>query len=352
MGLSGRDISLNLLRWLFGAVFLFSGLTKAVDPVGTSVFVEKYLTTYGLDALMEFALPIAVALATVELALGIAVIVNAFHRLTLHISLLFVALFTIITLLSATVLPIGDCGCFGDAVKLSPWATFWKNIGLLVVVVVLLRYDHREYTTSLTQIGLCLVGLLFALGLNLYALRHQPLVDFLPYKVGTDLRTEVAEERAKAAENIKLVFMDKTTGEEHLFTSTDSDCWLDANLEYIDVRQEAVPDAKFADFAIYDAEGNDVSSELLEQEGRSAWLCVGSLDVMDKEYERGIKSLMKQYPAHAIKVLTSTDTVGEMFGLECYTVDAMTLRSMMRSKIGVIIINSGVVELKADIRDI
>ena len=81
-------------------------------------------------------------------------------------------------------------------------------------------------------------------------------------------------------------------------------------------------------------------------------MCVGSLDVMDKEYERGIKSLMKQYPAHAIKVLTSTDTVGEMFGLECYTVDAMTLRSMMRSKIGVIIINSGVVELKADIRDI
>lgn len=350
--LSVKHISLNLLRWLFGAVFLFSGLTKAVDPVGTSVFVEKYLATYDLDALLESALPIAIALATVELALGIAVIVNVFHRLTLRISLLFVALFTIITLLSATVLPIGDCGCFGDAVKFSPWATFWKNIALLVVAVVLIRCDSKEYKSSLTQIVVCLVGLLFSLGVNLYALRHQPLVDFLPYKVGTDLRTAVAEERAKAAENIKLVFKDKTTGEERLFASTDSDCWLDANLEYVDVRNEAVPDAKFADFAIYDAEGNDVSTALLEQEGRSAWLCVGSLDVMDKEYERGIKSLMKQYPAHAIKVLTSTDTAGEMFGLECYTVDAMTLRSMMRSEIGVIIINSGVVELKADIRDI
>ena len=310
--LSVKHISLNLLRWLFGAVFLFSGLTKAVDPVGTSVFVEKYLMTYGLDALLESALPIAIALATVELTLGIAVVVNVFHRATLRVALLFVAIFTIITLLSATVLPIGDCGCFGDAVKLSPWATFWKNIALLVVAVVLIRCDSKEYKSSLTQIVVCFVGLLFSLGINLYALRHQPLVDFLPYKVGTDLRTAVAEERAKAAENIKLVFKDKTTGEERLFASTDSDCWLDANLEYVDVRNEAVPDAKFADFAIYDAEGNDVSTALLEQEGRSAWLCVGSLDVMDKEYERGIKSLMKQYPAHAIKVLTSTDTAGEI----------------------------------------
>lgn len=350
--LSVKHISLNLLRWLFGAVFLFSGLTKAVDPVGTSVFVEKYLATYGLDALLEFALPIAIAIATVELTLGIAVVVNAFHRTTLRVALLFVAIFTIITLLSATVLPIGDCGCFGDAVKLSPWATFWKNIALLVVVVVLVKYDNEEYATSLTQIVVCLLGLLFALGINLYALRHQPLVDFLPYKVGTDLRTAVAEERAKAAENIKLVFKDKITGEERLFASTDSDCWLDANLEYVDVRQEAMPDAKFADFAIYDAEGNDVSTVLLEQEGRTAWLCVASLEMMDEEYNRGIHSLMQQYPAHAIKVLTSTDTVGEMFGLECYKVDAMTLRSMMRSEIGVIIINSGVVELKADIRDI
>ena len=350
--LSVKHISLNLLRWLFGAVFVFSGLTKAVDPVGTSVFVEKYLMTYGLDALLESALPIAIALATVELTLGIAVVVNVFHRMALRITLLFVAIFTIITLLSATVLPIGDCGCFGDAVKLSPWATFWKNIALLVVVVVLVKYDNEEYATSFTQIVVCLVGLLFALGINLYALRHQPLVDFLPYKVGTDLRTAVAEERAKAAENIKLVFKDKTTGEERLFASTDSDCWLDANLEYVDVRNEAVPDAKFADFAIYDAEGNDVSTALLEQEGRSAWLCVASLEVMDEEYNRGIYSLMQQYPAHAIKVLTSSECSGEMFGLECYMVDAMTLRSMMRSEIGVIIINSGVVELKADIRDI
>lgn len=351
--LSVKHISLNLLRWLFGAVFLFSGLTKAVDPVGTSVFVEKYLMIYGLEGLLEFALPIAVVLATVELTLGIALIVNLFHRATLYISLLFVAIFTIITLLSATVLPIGDCGCFGDAVTLSPWATFWKNIALLVVVVVLIQCDNEEYRTSLTEIGVCLVGLFFALGINLYALRHQPLVDFLPYKVGTDLRTAVAEERAKSADNVKLVFRDKTTNEERLFASTDSDCWLDANLEYVDVRQEGVPDAKFADFAIYDTEGNDVSTALLEQKGRTAWLCVASLEVMDEEYNRGISSLREQYPAHAIKVLTSTDVVGDMFGMfECFRVDAMTLRSMMRSEIGVIIINNGVVELKADIRDI
>jgi len=302
--------------------------------------------------LMECALPIAIVLAVVELTIGVAVIVNAFRRTTLRVALLFVVLFTVITLLSATLLPIGDCGCFGDAVTLSSWATFWKNIALLVAVVVLAKYDDRESKTSNVQIATALMGVLIALGVNLYALRHQPLIDFLPYKVGTDLRTAIFNERAAAAENMVLVFRDKGTGEEYLFAPTDSGCWLDEGLEYVDVRQKAMPDAEYADFAIYDAAGNDVSTELLEQEGRVAWLCVASLDVVDAEYERGITNLTDHYPRHAIKVLASVENDGEMFCLECYTVDAMTLRSMMRSKIGVIVINNGVVELKADIRDI
>lgn len=346
-----KNILLYLLRWLFGAVFVFSGLTKAVDPVGASVFVEKYLATYGLDSLIGFALPIAICLATVELALGIMVVINAFHRVALRISLLFVAIFAIITLLSATILPIGDCGCFGDAVTLSPWATFWKNIALLVAVVVLIAFDKKQYSTSFSQIVVCSLGALFALGVNLYALRHQPLVDFMPYKVGVDLRTAIFEERARVADNLKLLFVDKTTGEEHLFASTDSECWLDENLEYVDVREMEVAEAEYADFAIYDAEGNDISTQLLEREGRVAWLCIASSDI-DETQMRGINSLFAQYPSQAIVVLTSTDAVGEMFGEECYTVDAMTLRSMMRSEVGVIVVNSGVVELKADIRDI
>lgn len=350
--ISVKHISLSLLRWLFGAVFVFSGLVKSVDPVGTSVFVEKYLATYGLGRMMEYALPIAIVLAVVEMTIGVAVIVNAFRRVTLRVALLFVVLFTVITLLSATVLPIGDCGCFGDAVTLSPWATFWKNIVLMAVVVVLSKYDNRESKTSNVQIAIALIGVFIALGLNLYALRHQPLVDFLPYKVGTDLRTAILNERTAAAVNTVLIFRDKGTGEEHQFATTDSGCWLDDGLEYVGVRQEAMHDAEYADFAIYDAAGNDVSTELLEQKGRVAWLCVASLEVVDAEYERGITCLTDHYPHHAIKVLASVENDGEMFGLECYTVDAMTLRSMMRSKIGVIIINNGVVELKADIRDI
>lgn len=350
--ISVKHISISLLRWLFGAVFVFSGLVKSVDPVGTSVFVEKYIATYGLGRMMEYALPIAIVLAVVEMTIGVAVIVNAFRRVTLRVALLFVVLFTVITLLSATVLPIGDCGCFGDAVTLSPWATFWKNIVLMAVVVVLSKYDNRESKTSNVQIAIALIGVFIALGLNLYALRHQPLVDFLPYKVGTDLRTAILNERTAAAVNTVLIFRDKGTGEEHQFATTDSGCWLDDGLEYVGVRQEAMHDAEYADFAIYDAAGNDVSTELLEQKGRVAWLCVASLEVVDAEYERGITCLTDHYPHHAIKVLASVENDGEMFGLECYTVDAMTLRSMMRSKIGVIIINNGVVELKADIRDI
>ena len=139
MNFTVKHIALVGLRWLLGGVFIFSGLVKCVDPVGTSVVVDKYLATYSLEALLPMSLTIAISLAVVEVAMGMLLVIGVLKRYVAGAVTIFLLLFTVITLLNATLLPIGDCGCFGDAVKLTPWQTFLKNLALLPMAVAVWR---------------------------------------------------------------------------------------------------------------------------------------------------------------------------------------------------------------------
>ena len=174
----------DLCRWVLGGVFSFSGIVKCVDPVGTSVFVEKYLAIFSLDELLPLALPIAVVLSVVEFALGQLLLCAKPHRITAVVITVIMSLFTVVTLLNATILPIGDCGCFGDAVRLTPLQTLLKNIALLplsVLMIVCARRGRFDYLQTA-------IAVVISLGVCLYALRHQPLIDFMPYREGVNLR--------------------------------------------------------------------------------------------------------------------------------------------------------------------
>lgn len=353
-----RNILLTAARWLLGGVFLFSGLTKSVDAVGTSVFVEKYLATYGLEVLLPAALGIAIVLAVVEMALGIMLIVGIFRRYVALTTSVFLALFTIITLLSATVLPIGDCGCFGDAVKLTPWQTFLKNILLLPVAVALWCYSERRATRWQTAAIVSVLAVVIPLGINLYSLRYLPIVDFLPYKEGVNLREEITRERERMAASVQsiLIFNNTTTGKTEEYPSDATECWLNPDLEYVDARTvTATAEAgDFADFSIFDTDGEDYTLELLNLKGRVAWLCINDASALEGRRREGVDALFDAYPSDAIVVVTSSniDDVAKVLNHRVYTIDAMTLRSFIRAKVGVVVLNDGVIETKLDIRDI
>ena len=217
-----KHIGLIALRWLLGGVFIFSGLVKCVDPVGTSVFVDKYLATYSLEALLPLSLGIAVALAVVEVAMGILLVIGLLRRYVSLAATLFLLLFTIITLLSATVLPIGDCGCFGDAVKLTPWQTFLKNIVLLPMAIAVWRNSEAEQPRWRRVAIVMIVVVALPLAINLYSLRYLPLVDFTPYKLGVDLRHEVQRERDSEGVRSILIFENSATGEVVEFPAEDA----------------------------------------------------------------------------------------------------------------------------------
>lgn len=338
----------NVCRWVLGGVFTFSGVVKCVDPVGTSVFVEKYLATYSLEALLPAALIIAIALAVVEFTLGELLLSGRVHRATAVATLLFTLMFTIITLLSATILPIGDCGCFGDAVRLTPMQTLVKNL-VLLPMAVLLCLEAKAERLNLLSLA---TAVAISLGLNLYSLRYGPIIDFMPYGEGVNLREEVVNERALAdAEgDVSLVFRRVTTGEEVLFATTDTSCWEDASLEYVGTRElEATPTERlhFAELAIYDAEGNEVALELLERESVTL-LTVYDVKALERHLEHALRVV-----GEGATVLTSADAtvVGEMLSTKCYTIDAMTLRTMIRPRVGVIKLSQGTILSKSDVRD-
>lgn len=351
-----KHILYTLLRWLLGGVFIFSGLVKCVDPVGTSIFVDKYLATYSLEALLPLSLVIAVTLAVMEVAIGILLIIGVLRKYVVFATTLFLLLFTSVTLLSATVLPIGDCGCFGEAVKLTPWQTFAKNVVLLTISIVVLRSSDIEHYRWRYIGVVAAVAVALPLAINIYSLRYLPLVDFLPYKLDVDLRNEVAKERYMEGVRSILLFEDVTTGAIVEYPSDDVSCWENANLEYRDARTVTITNEEgaFADFRVYNRAGEDVTLDLLDMSGRVAWLCINNVDALTGRCKGYVELLQSLYPKQAIVVLTTTDPayVAKILNAEVYTIDAMTLRSIMRADVGVVLLNDGVIEFKSDIRDI
>ena len=339
---------------ILGVVFLFSGFVKCADPVGTQVFVEKYLATYSLDSLLFVALPIAILLATVELSLGVMLMVRPQRRITAMLTTLFMALFTLVTLLSATVLPIGDCGCFGDAVKLSPWETLSKNLVMLPMAAYLWWGSERSRMQR-NELITTLLALVVGLGLNLYSLRYQPLVEFMPYRVGVNLWEEVSRERLVAQSNTSqyLVFR-SSEGEEIIFPASDTECWSRDDIEFVESRTESLSSAPlpFAEFIITNADGEDCTLELLQEHRDARFVAVASIDALRGRRLSAVRRLLSSDAD--VVVLTSDDAkrVADIVGVVPYNVDAMTLRSLIRSRVGVVEMQDGVIARKCDIRDL
>lgn len=341
----------DLSRCVLGAVFSFSGIVKCVDPVGTSVFVEKYLATFSLDLLLPLALPIAVLLSVVEFVLGQLLLNERPHRITAVVTVVIMSLFTVVTLLNATILPIGDCGCFGDAIRLTPLQTLLKNIALLPLSVLMLVGARRGRFNYLGTI----IALVISLGVCLYALRHQPLIDFMPYRKGVNLSSEIVRERELAQEQTTTSLVFRTAeGEELLFASSDTECWLRDDIEFVESRTQTSIDEPlpFAEFVITNSEGEDVTLELLASHADAKILCISSLESLSGRRLEAVREHLRA--DDGVVVLTSADVakMHELLGVEPYSLDAMTLRSFIRSRVGVVELRDGVITHKCDIRDL
>ncbi|MBR4841947.1 MAG: DoxX family protein [Bacteroidaceae bacterium] len=185
-------ISVNFCRVIVGLVFMFSGIVKAVDPVGTQIKLYDYINAFGLNISLPDSslLIIACILAGMELLLGIYMTMGAFIRGTSLLLSLFLIIVTPFTLYLALTNPVEDCGCFGDAVKLTNWQTFWKNVFLLALTlyVFIRKRLSVPFIHEKIQWVLSLVAMIIIVKFMVCNIKYLPAMDFRPYKVGTDLR--------------------------------------------------------------------------------------------------------------------------------------------------------------------
>ena len=234
----------NLCRILVGAVFIYSGFVKGVDPWGSTYKFIDYFNAFHLSGLNSAALVFAFLLALFEFTVGASLLLNIRTRWAAWGALLFMAVFTPLTFLLALTNPVSDCGCFGDAVTLTNWQTFWKNIVLLACAIFVFLYRKRfvPAINALFQWVFIMLSGAFILSVAFHGRTRLPIIDFRPYAIGTDIpasmRIPEGEEPDQYA--MTLDYRNKQTGEVHTFTEENYP-WQDTlNWEYVSSTEHLV----------------------------------------------------------------------------------------------------------------
>lgn len=343
----------TLCRLLLAATFIVSGLLKAVDPWGTILTLESYLTAYNVALPEWLTLVSALLLCGVELAVGLLLLLKVQTRVASLVALVTMLFFTPLTLLSATIVPVEDCGCFGEAIKLTPWQTFAKNLVLLPMAFSI-WYRHRTerlFDGVPSKVITFCITLLLSFGLGIYCYRHLPLIDFLPYKVGVNIAEQMRNELSQpSAERVVLVYRNRTTGEVRDFAVEDTEWQNDALWEWVDTRTESVENGHTAtvlEFQIADEGGNDVTAEILALPKAYLLLCE-SADI-DAEVEEKFGAVERYAAENGGEVIHIT---ANQPSPSWYSMDAKTMKTLLRAKCGVVVLEQSTITAKYNYRDI
>ncbi|OEK05451.1 DoxX family protein [Roseivirga misakiensis] len=186
-------------RFIVGGLFIFSGLIKVNDPVGTQIKLEEYFTVFAVDiapffeALKPASLFLSMLLSTLEVVFGVALLLKYREKLVTTSLLVMIIFFTFLTFYSAYFNKVTDCGCFGDAIKLTPWQSFMKDVILLVLIVLLFLNRKKNELLAANKFKTIAVSitLVFCLFIEVWSINHLPSIDFRAYKVGTDIPTDM-----------------------------------------------------------------------------------------------------------------------------------------------------------------
>lgn len=261
-----KIFSVWLCRIILGGTFIFSGFTKAVDPMGTVFKMQEYIGAFGLSEWDAVCLPLAFLLFTIEFMTGVYILTGCYRRLAPWTSAVIMAGMLPLTLWIALKNPVPDCGCFGDAWIISNWATFWKNIVLTLLTVWLLLNNRKArclVTPALQWIAFC-GTVLFALFIGWVGYFYQPLIDFRPYPVGSAIAADAGEETAAGENDMSGVW--ERDGERITIPldSIPGDDWEFVERVESAAGKNADSDSDRSLAAVFDTDGEDVTQEIFE----------------------------------------------------------------------------------------
>ena len=354
-----KHVAMLVVRLVLSLTFLFSGVVKLIDPRGTQYKLEDYGAALGIGGHLPegMSLALACALAMMEFELGIYLLLGIRRRLVSSVSLCFMLLMTPLTLWLAIKNPVADCGCFGDALVLTNWQTFGKNVVLLVCSVLALRYYKLmpRLITMKSQWMVALYSFVFACLFMSYNLWRLPIIDFRPYHLGADIRQAWHDDQQGFGQYLTTFIMEKD-GVQQEFTLED---YPDSTWTFVDTRTTEIEAAKrtgVGDLIIQDAEsGEDITEAILADEGYTFLLVAPYLEQADDGVMGEVLTLYDYCleAGYSFYCLTASGdkaiaTWKEMTGAEypfCLA-DAVVLKTMIRSNPGLMLLHDGKVVSK------
>ncbi|MEG1622116.1 MAG: DoxX protein [Alistipes sp.] len=359
-------IAATVCRLILGVTFIFSGFSKVIDPWGTSLKVNEYLSIYSAEWLTAGSMGFSIWLCGAELMMGCMLLFKVRIRLISIFAFVSMLFFSLLTFFSATWIPVEDCGCFGEAIKLSPWQTFTKNIVLLPMAYIVWRRYRPDKIFSFTQWEIFLTCLFFSLsmGIGIYCYRHLPLIDFLPYHEGLNLReARFHPDTDQHESTTTLIYRNRATGEEHEFSLDDAEWRDDTKWEWVETSTESTTSGVrplIGEFSLRDAEG-DATEEILSDSGKVYMLCATSFAHISRTCDTQFKKVVEYAQQTGARVVCLTPeplrdityhTFAGSIGVRCYNIDATTLKTMLRADTGLIVLSDGVIKAKRNCRDL
>ena len=339
-------------RVIIGIVFIFSGTVKAIDPLGTVYKFQDYFQAFNIDFLVFLSLPLAIVLCSTEFLAGISVLFNIRQKAGICVVIVLMFIFTPLTFVVALTNPVTDCGCFGDAIRLTNWQTFGKNIILLAPAIFL--FVHRKETESkhgelrewATAAGILVIFLAFIS----YNLRYLPLIDFLPYKTGTNIPDRMKIPEGMPVNQYETTFIYEKNGQKKEFRLSNYPA-NDTTWKFVDQRSKLVSKGyqpPIHGFVITSMANEDLTKKILSSTNYTMLMISMRLNEADPEKLAAGFDLGSHCSKLGINfyILTASgmdeiNSYGD--SLPFCLVDETSLKTMIRSNPGYIMLKEGIV---------
>lgn len=352
-----RKTGVNLCRFFLSAVFIFSGFVKAVDPLGVQYKIQDYLAAFGILSWFPSFFPLltGIVLSAVEFSIGVFLFFGVRRTVSSTLALIFMVFMTPLTLYLALSNPVQDCGCFGDAWKLTNWETFLKNAVLLMFAVVVFR--HRKsvirFITFKMEWLVSLYTILFVFALSFYCLNHLPVLDFRPYKIGNNILEGMTVPDGAQPSIYENIFILEKNGVKKEFTLEN---YPDSTWTFVDARsilKKKGYEPPIRDFSMIEsATGNDITEDVLTDMNYTFLLIAHRIEIADDSNIDLINEIYDYSMEHGYGFYCLTSSSDEQIeqwkdksGAEypfCRT-DDIALKTMIRSNPGLMLIKNGVI---------
>ena len=344
----------NAARYLIAPVFIFSGFVKAIDPLGFTYKITDYFEAFGLPWLSSLSLVFAVLLSSAELLIGLSLFFKIRMKTSAWALLIFMGFFTVLTFFIALKNPVTDCGCFGDALILTNWQTFFKNIIFLLPTAIVFwqRNKYDKLFTCKTEWIAVFILFLSGILLSVFCLRNLPLIDFRPYKIGTNIPQSMEIPKGMPVDKYKTILIYEKNGVKKEFDMKNiplnDSTWKWVETKNTLIKKGYVP--PIHNFSISTVDGENITQQVLEDKGYTFLIISYNLDKANIKGFTVINQFAEKAVEKGYTVMGLTASPSDMIekfnqnvkpAFRFYTTDETTLKTMIRSNPGLMLIKEG-----------